>query len=127
MVRCSPLTNALLDDDWHDSKPERSSQWIWSVFKSRAKVAQSHQRRFRRWLWHFRIRIKRSFQFQLEGQWRKVSSVRLQSGQAYFTAAVSIGKTKPYSNVYLAFAHDRLSDEDWVIVSDEPTTLQSFA
>ncbi len=77
--------------------------------------------------WHFRIRIKRSFQFQLEGQWRKVSSVRLHSGQAYFTAAVSIGKTKPYSNVYLAFAHDTLSDEDWVIVSDEPTTLQSFA
>lgn len=30
--------------------------------------------------WHFRIRIKRSFQFQLEGQWRKVSSVLLHSG-----------------------------------------------
>lgn len=77
--------------------------------------------------WHFRIRIKRSFQFQLEGQWRKVSSVLLQSGQAYFTRAVCVGKTKPYPNVYLAFAHDKLSDENWVIVSDEPTTLQTFA
>ena len=77
--------------------------------------------------WHFRIRIKRSFQFQLDGQWRKVSSVRLQPGQAYFTPAVSIGKTKPYSNVYLAFAHDQISDEEWVIVSDEPTNLQTFA
>lgn len=77
--------------------------------------------------WHFRIRIKRSFQFQLAGQWRKVSSVLLQPGQAYFTPAVSIGKTKPYPNVYLAFAHDKLSDEDWVIVSDEPTNLQTFA
>lgn len=77
--------------------------------------------------WHFRIRIKRSFQFQLAGQWRKVSSVLLQPGQAYFTAAVSVGKTQPYPNVYLAFAHDQLSDEDWVIVSDEPTTLQTFA
>jgi hypothetical protein len=75
--------------------------------------------------WHFRIRIKRFFQFQLEGQWRKVSSVQLQPGQASFTPAVSIGKTKPYPNVYLAFAHDKQSGEDWTIVSDEPTTLQT--
>lgn len=75
--------------------------------------------------WHLRIRIKRSFQFQ--GQWRKGSSVLLQPGQAYFTAAVSVGKTKSYPNVYLAFAHDQPSDEDWVIVGDEPTTLQTFA
>jgi DDE family transposase len=77
--------------------------------------------------WHFRIRIKRSFGFQLQGQWRKVSSVQLQPGQAYFTPSVSVGKTKPYPNVYLAFAHDKQSDENWVIVSDEPTTLQTFA
>ena len=77
--------------------------------------------------WHFRIRIKRSFQFQLAGQWHKVSSVQLKPGEAYFTPAVSIGKTKPYANVYLAFAHDQQSDEDWVIVSDAPTTLQTFA
>jgi hypothetical protein len=77
--------------------------------------------------WNFRIRIKRSFQFQLEGQWRKVSSVQLQPGHAYFTPAVSVGKTNPYPNLYLAFAHDKQSDEDWVIVSDEPTTVQTFA
>lgn len=53
--------------------------------------------------------------------------MRLQPGQAYFTPAVWVGKTKPYSNLYLAFAHDQQSDEDWVIVSDEPTTLQTFA
>ena len=77
--------------------------------------------------WHFRIRIKRSFQFQLDGQWRKVSSVFLQPGQAYFTPAIVIGKTRPYGDVYLAFAHDCQSSEDWVIVSDQPTTLQTFA
>jgi Transposase DDE domain len=77
--------------------------------------------------WHFRIRIKRSFQFQLAGKWHPVSSLNLQPGQAYFTPVVSIGKTKPYPNVYLAFAHDQLSDEDGVIVRDEPTTLQTFA
>lgn len=77
--------------------------------------------------WHFRIRIKRTFAFQLHGEWRKVSQVHLSAGQAYFTPAISIGKTKPYSGVYLAFAHDQQSDEDWVIVSDEPTNLQTFA
>ncbi|MEN9520300.1 MAG: hypothetical protein RLZZ381_2888 [Cyanobacteriota bacterium] len=77
--------------------------------------------------WHFRIRIKRSFQFQLDGQWRKVSSVKLQPGQAYFTPAIAIGKTRPYSGVYLGFTHDRQSREDWVIVSDEPSMLQTFA
>jgi Transposase DDE domain len=77
--------------------------------------------------WHFQIRIKRGFQFLEYGRWIKVSSINLQSGQAYFTGSVSIGKTKPFANVYLAFAHDQLSDEDWVIVSDETTNLQTFA
>lgn len=77
--------------------------------------------------WHFRIRIKRSFQFQHQGQWCNVSSVQLQPGQAYFTDTVSVGKTKPHPNVYLAFAHDKQSGEDWTIVSDEPTNLQTFA
>lgn len=67
------------------------------------------------------------FSFGSLQQWHKVSSIQLQPGQAYFTPAVSIGKTKPYPNVYLAFAHDKQSDEDWMIVSDEPTTLQTFA
>jgi len=31
-----------------------------------------------------------------------------------------------YPNVHLAFAHDKQSDEDWVIVSDEPSTLQTL-
>lgn len=77
--------------------------------------------------WHFRIRIKRSFAFQLHGEWHKVSEVHLPAGQAYFTPAITIGKTKPYAGVYLAFAHDQQSGEAWVIVSDEPTSLQTFA
>jgi hypothetical protein len=77
--------------------------------------------------WHFRIRIKRSFQFQHQRQWRKVSSVPLEPGQADFTDAVSVGKTKPYANVDLAFAHDQQRGEDWTIVSDEATNLQTFA
>jgi hypothetical protein len=58
--------------------------------------------------WHFRIRIKRSFQFEIEGQWRKVSSVQLQPGQAYCTPAVSVGKTKPYANRPLAKVSNKI-------------------
>jgi len=77
--------------------------------------------------WHLRIRIKRSFHFYHRGQWHKVSSVHLQPGEAYFTGSVSVGKTKSYANLNLAFAHDEPSDQNWVIVSDQPTTLQTFA
>lgn len=77
--------------------------------------------------WHFRIRIKRSFQFQHQGQWCKLSSIRLKAGQAYFSPAVAVGKTRPCPDLYLAIAQDELSGEDWTIVSDEPTNLQTFA
>ncbi|WP_421654637.1 transposase [Leptothermofonsia sp. ETS-13] len=49
--------------------------------------------------WHFRIRIQRSFQFQHQDQWRKVSSIQLQPGQVYFPEAVSVGRTNPYPKV----------------------------
>jgi hypothetical protein len=51
----------------------------------------------------------------------------LQPGQATFAPIVSVGETKPHPNVHLAFAHAKLSHEDWVIVRDEETTLQTFA
>ncbi|MBD2259298.1 hypothetical protein [Pseudanabaena sp. FACHB-2040] len=53
--------------------------------------------------------------------------MHLQPGGAHFTGPVSLGKIKPYPNLYLAFAHDAPSDQTWVIVSDKPTTLQTFA
>jgi hypothetical protein len=40
---------------------------------------------------------------------------------------VVIGKTKPYPNGYLAFAHNQQSGEGWTTVSDEPTNLQTSA
>ncbi len=79
--------------------------------------------------WHFRIRIKRRFQYQVQGEqrWRKVTAIHLQPGEAYFTGPVQLGKTKPYGDVYLAFALDQQSGENWMIASDEPTHLQTFA
>lgn len=39
---------------------------------------------------------------------------------------VRITKTDPYGSVYLALARVGVSGELWYIVSDEPTTLQTF-
>jgi hypothetical protein len=77
--------------------------------------------------WHFRIRIKRSFYFEYQGQWRSVRDIQLAKGQAWFAQAVRLGKTKPYGAVHLAFAQDAQSGEFWAVVSDEATTLQTFA
>ena len=78
--------------------------------------------------WHFRVRIKKGFQFQTsDGQWHKVADLALAAGSAQFTGPVQLGKTKPYGPVYLAFAQDRQSGEFWSLVSDAPTTLQTFA
>jgi Transposase DDE domain len=78
--------------------------------------------------WHYRIRIKKRFQFQTgDGRWHKISDIKLAAGEAYFTGPVQLGKTKPYGPVYLAFAQDEPSGEFWMIVSDEPTNLSTFA
>lgn len=145
---------------------------------SRATYAQSHQRRFRRWLSNRRIRVvdvhhalirqalcqwgKERLYLSLDTTvifncfclvwvgvvyrgrtvpvaWRVVaqssSTVRLWTIQRVLRQAyrlmpddgVSLGKTRPYGGVYLAFAHDAVSNEKWTIVSDEPTNLQTFA
>lgn len=77
--------------------------------------------------WHFRIRIKRSFYFEHQGQWRSVRDIKLARGQAWFAQNVRLGKTNPYGTVHLAFAQDAQSGEFWAVVSDEATTLQTFA
>jgi hypothetical protein len=61
--------------------------------------------------WHFRIRIKCSFYFEQQGWWRSVRDVKLGKGEAWFAQAVRLGKTQPYGDVHLAFAHDGPSGE----------------
>lgn len=47
-------------------------------------------------------------------------------GQAQLLQNVRIHKSDPYGPVYLAVAREGVSGELWYIVSDEPTTLQTF-
>jgi hypothetical protein len=56
--------------------------------------------------WHFRIRIKKRFQFQTSnGRWHKISDIKLAASEVGFTRPVQLGKTKPYGPVYLTFDH----------------------
>ena len=103
---------------------------------SRAQRAQSHQRRFRRWLSNRRIDVVSAHhaligqalsQWQQQRLYLSLDTTLVWNCFCIVWVGVVFGKTQPYGNVYLAFAHDKQSDEVWVIVSDEPTNLQTFA
>jgi hypothetical protein len=76
--------------------------------------------------WHFRIRIKTSFWIYRPGQRpRKVNSIRLSAGQPLFWHNVSITQER-FGSVHLALGRPVGSRERWVIVSDQPTSLETF-
>lgn len=77
--------------------------------------------------WHYRIRIKKNFWVYRPG-WRpvKVHDFRLRPGQALLLQGVKLTQTKLAESVNLALGCDPISKEFWYIVSDEPTTLQTF-
>lgn len=77
--------------------------------------------------WHYRIRVKSDFWVWRPGKgWCQVRNFHLERGQAMLLQNVRITKTDPYGSVYLALARVEVSGELWYIVSDEPTTLQTF-
>jgi hypothetical protein len=76
--------------------------------------------------WHFRIRIKTSFWIYRPGQRpRKVNAIRLSAGHPLFFHNVSITQER-FDNVHLALGRPVGSKERWVVVSDEPTDLETF-
>lgn len=77
--------------------------------------------------WHYRIRIKSSFWVSTGTQWRQVKDWHLGLGEAVCLHGVRITKGHAYGPVHLALAHDAQSGEYWSVVSDQSTTLQTFA
>lgn len=76
--------------------------------------------------WHWRIRIKSSFLVYRRHRYRcKISSITLKRGQARFWHTVSI-TAKRFGPVHLALAKPHGVQEDWLIVSDQPTDLSTF-
>jgi hypothetical protein len=76
--------------------------------------------------WHWRIRIKRSFQVYRHGKFRKLQRVTLAKGQARFWHDIWITKDY-YGPVHLALARPRGGKDYWYVVSDEPTGQATFA
>jgi len=76
--------------------------------------------------WHWRIRLKSSFWIYRHGRKRcKASSVTPSVGQAIFWHNVSITQAQ-YGPLHIAFARHPQSKEFWIVVSDEPTSLNTF-
>jgi len=81
----------------------------------------------RRLHWHWRIRLKGSFWIYRRGHHPcKAGRLALTLGEARFWHHVDITKTR-YGPVHLALARRNDGKEAWLVVSDEPTDVQTFA
>jgi hypothetical protein len=76
--------------------------------------------------WHFRIRIKASFWIYRKGQRpRKTGTLRLRAGHPRFWHGVAITEER-LGPVHLAMGRPLDSNERWMVISDEPTDLDTF-
>lgn len=77
--------------------------------------------------WHFRIRVKsNTWIHRATKGWKQLNQYHLALGEVVLLSGVSLTKTHLLPNVHLALARDPLSRQVWMVVSDEPTTLQTF-
>ena len=58
--------------------------------------------------------------------WKQLNQYHLSLGEVVLLQGVTLTKTHPLHNLHLALARDLLSRQLWMVVSDEPTTLQTF-
>ncbi|MBE9044924.1 transposase [Pleurocapsales cyanobacterium LEGE 10410] len=76
--------------------------------------------------WHYRIRIK-SNNWIWRGNWCQPKNLHLNRGEAICLHNVRIHKGEFYGIVHVIIGRNNLNGELWAIVSDEKTTLQTFA
>jgi hypothetical protein len=76
--------------------------------------------------WHYRIRIK-SNNWIWHGNWCQPKNFHLQCGEAVCLHNVRIHKGEYYGKVHVIIGRNSVNGELWAIVSDEKTTLQTFA
>lgn len=76
--------------------------------------------------WHFRIRIKESFYVHRpRRRARQVQAIRLGRGHTQFWHDLTITHER-FGPVHLAIGRTVTSNERWVVISDEPTDLNTF-
>lgn len=77
--------------------------------------------------WHYRIRLKSStWIWRSKGGWCQPKAFPLNRGEVRCFHNVKLHKTQRYGPVHVIFGRNNLNGELWAIVSDEPTTLQTF-
>lgn len=76
--------------------------------------------------WHWRIRIKSNFWvFRPKKRRCQVANIKPKAGNAHFLHHVHITAER-FGPVHLALARLRGNDEDWLIASDQPTSVETF-
>lgn len=77
--------------------------------------------------WHFRIRVKSDTWIHRSGKgWTQLNQYHLPLGEVVLLQGVKLTKTHALDGLHLALARDPVSRQLWMVVSDEPTTLQTF-
>lgn len=77
--------------------------------------------------WHFRIRVKSNSWIHRTGNgWTQLNQYHLVLGEVVLLQGVTLTKTHALDQLHLALARDPLSRQMWMVVSDQPTTLQTF-
>ena len=81
----------------------------------------------RRLGWHYRIRLKSTtWIWRSTGGWIQAKALHLSRGEVYCFHHVKLHKQQWYGPVHVICGRNNLNGELWVVVSDEPTTLQTF-
>lgn len=76
--------------------------------------------------WHYRIRIKTNT-WIWRGNWCQAKNFHFHLGEAICLHNVQIHKSEFYGQVHVIIGRNSINGELWAIVSDEKTTLQTFA
>ncbi len=77
--------------------------------------------------WHFRIRVKSSvWVYRPRRGWKQLNQYHLAAGDSMLLQGISLTKTRPLSGLNLALKRDPLSRQLWLVVTDEPASVQTF-
>ena len=77
--------------------------------------------------WHFRIRVKSNSWIHRTGKgWVQLDQDHLALGEVVLLQNVTLTKTHALDGLHLALARDPLSRQVWMVVSEQPTSLQTF-
>ena len=77
--------------------------------------------------WHYRIRLKKDCWIWRSGKGLcQLCDFHFNPGEALAFHNVRLHKDEQYGPVHIVFGRNNVNGEFWAIVSDEPTTLQTF-